>query len=90
MGQLSPAQVTTLDEIWTDLWVGRGLASPPITDEELARDILDSWLAGVLSSQGWLADGALVDLLAVLGELDDLGEVGLLVECVVRTVGRPD
>lgn len=73
MGQLSPAQVATLDEIWTNLWVGKQLASPPITDEELARDALDSWLAGVLSSKGWLSEGALVELLASLDELDDLG-----------------
>jgi hypothetical protein len=90
MGHLSPAQVATLDEIWTNLWVGQQLASPPITDEELARDVLDSWLAGVLSSKGWLSEGALVDLLASLDELDDLGEVGSLVERVVQTVGRPD
>ena len=64
MAQLSSAQVAMLEQIWTELWVGQRPASPPITDEELAREILDSWLAGVLSSNGRISEGALRDLLA--------------------------
>lgn len=75
-----------LDEIWTDLWKGHPFDEVPVTDEQVSRAVLDSWLAGVISNKGLLGDSAVEDLLNMSAEMEDPGDVGPLIERVVAAV----
>lgn len=61
--QLSKRQVASLRRVWSDLALELDAGDIPETDDAACRDGLDSWLAGVISSDGRVDDSALENLL---------------------------
>ena len=57
-----------------------------MTDEEVDAAVLDSWIAGVLSSRGEYSEAAVQDLLDLAGKTDPGSEVGKLVERMMELI----
>lgn len=61
--QLSPRQLALLAEVQTKLGHRTGIGRVPVTDDDVALAVLESWIAGVLSSQGRVTARSVRDLL---------------------------
>jgi hypothetical protein len=84
--QLSQRQVTHLQRVWNDLRNEPDAAETPSTDDAVCRDWLDSWLAGVISSNGEVTTAALDDLLELAREAKDHHRARAYVDGVVAAV----
>ena len=67
--QLSKRQVASLRRVWSDLTLELDVGDILETDDAACRDGLDSWLAGVISSDGRVDDSALENLLDLEQEI---------------------
>jgi hypothetical protein len=63
VNQLSKRQIIALEAVWSDSQREPDAVGPPQTDNAAFLALLDSWIAGVISSQGQVDDRSLQDLL---------------------------
>ncbi len=66
--QLSKSQMSELRDLWTELSTTYPLPSPPETDDEVFAAVLDTWIAGVMSSRGHFTRKSFDDLVNLIDQ----------------------